>query len=221
MIATSLLWAVPVALVAGGFAAGSILGAAAFMVGWITLGPATAAAWTVGNRIARGTSGGIRDFLDALRTRAVQGILFLLVDALIIALLVANVRFYFSSTVGILGVPVGWLGQGLRVGQLVGLLWMSVLTLWGLLHLYVPALLVEQDVGVGRALRRAAVLVLDNVPFTLALAAVVLLLAGLLMLSGVGAFALFAGMMAVLTNNAVRQLLTRYAVGDERTEGER
>ncbi len=171
----------------------------------------TLAAWTTGNRIARGTGRGIGDFLDGLRTRTVLGLVYFLVDVLIAALLVANVRFYFTSTLGILGTPVSWLGKGVRVGHLLGLLWVSPLTLWGMMQLYAPALLIEQDIGVGQGLRRAAVLVLDNVLFSLGFAVVAVLLTGLLVVSGVGMFALFAGAMAVLTNNAVRVLLLRYA----------
>ncbi len=213
IIITSLLWAVPIALAIGGLAIGSPVGQAAFTAGWILFGPVTVAAWTVGLQIASDGPRlpGIRDFLFGLRHRTVVGLVFFLVEVLITALLVANVRFYFTSTLGILGHPVRWLGRGIRVGHLVGLLWLSPLTLWALMQLYAVALLVYQPVGIGRTLRRSALLVLDNLLFTLALAVVVVLLAGLLALSGIGMFALFGGVMAVLTSNATVLLLNRYS----------
>jgi len=220
VIATSLLWAVPVALAALGIASGSGWGQVAFTLGWVALGPATLAAWAVGNRIARGSAPHIRDFIEAFRRQLVPGLLFFLAEVLLTTLLVANVRFYFSSTLGILGRPVDWLGSGLRVGQLVGLLWLSPLTLWALMQLYVPALVIEQQIGVGRALRRAAVLVLDNVFFTLGLTLAVVVVTGVCIASGVGMFALFAGVVAVLTSNALRYLLTRYEGASDQPRGQ-
>ncbi len=219
IIVLSLLWAVPVALVVGGLLGGSVVGQVAFTVGWVSLGPVTLAVWAVGNRIARGSPGRIRDFVDGLRGRMVPGLLLFLALVLISTLLVANVRFYFSSTLGVLGRPLDWAGAGIRVGQLVGLFWLAPLTLWVLMQLYVLALVVEQDVSVGRALRRAAILVLDNVIFTLGMTLVVVVLATVCILSGVGMFAFFAGAMAVLTNNALRQLLARYALPSEQPDG--
>ncbi len=214
----SVLWALPGALAIIGVASGGVLGQIAFMAGWVVLGPATLAAWVVGNRIAQGRSARLRDFGEALRARLVPGLLFFLVEVLITVLLVANVRFYFSSTLGVLGHPVEVLGEGIRVGHLVGLLWLSPLTLWALMQLYVPTLMAEQGVGVGPALRRAAVLVLDNIIFSLSLALVVAVLGGILLLSGVGMVALFAGVLAVLTSNALRELLTRYARSSPQAE---
>ncbi len=193
-----------------GVVSGSLVGQVAFTLGWVGLGPVTLAAWAVANRIARGSPGRVRDFVDAFRARLVPGLLLFLLEVLITTLLVANIRFYLSSTLGILGRPLDWVGGGVRVGHLVALVWLSPLTLWALMQLYVPAFVVEQEIGVGRALRLAAILVLDNVFFSLGLGLVVVVLAGLCILSGVGMFALFAGVMAVLTNNALRQLLTRY-----------
>ncbi len=222
IIITSLLWAVPIALAIGGLAIGSPVGQAAFTAGWIMFGPVTVAAWTVGLRIASNgrREPGIRDFLFGLRHRTVVGLVFFLVEVLVTALLVANVRFYFTSTLGILGHPVMWLGRGIRVGHLVGLLWLSPLTLWALMQLYAVALLVRQEAGIDRTLRRAALLVLDNLLFTLAIAVVTVLLSGLLALSGIGIFALFGGVMAVLTSNATSTLLSRY-VQDEGTDERR
>ncbi len=194
-----------------GIISGAGLGWIAFTLGWVALGPTTLAAWAVGNRIARSSSARMRDVIDGLRQWLIPGLWFFLVEVFLTTLLVANVRFYFSSTLGVLGHPVEALGKGIRVGHLVALAWLSPLTLWALMQLYLPALVVEQSIGIGRALRRSAVLVLDNIFFSLGLATIVVVLMGLLVLSGVGMIALFAGVLAVLTSNAVRELLSRYA----------
>lgn len=201
-----------------GIISGAGLGWIAFTLGWVALGPTTLAAWAVGNRIARSSSARLRDFIDGLRRWLIPGLLFFLVEVFLTTLLVANVRFYFSSTLGVLGHPIEALGKGIRVGHLVALAWLSPLTLWALMQVYFPALIIEQGVGMGRALRRSALLVLDNIFFSLGLATIVIVLLGLLVLSGVGMIALFAGVLAVLTSNAVRELLSRYTTPTDQPE---
>jgi hypothetical protein len=63
---------------------------------------------------------------------------------------------------------------------------------------------------VGVALRRAALLVVDNIWFTLVLATIVAIASGVLGLTGIGAFVLLPGALAVLTTNATRALLGKY-----------
>lgn len=206
----SLLWAVPIALITGGLVLRTPAGRVAFVAGWAVLGPIAAAVWAAGSRISAGRFGGRTEIVAALRSYLVNGSAFAIVDTLIGALIIANVRFYFSSTLGILGRPVPWLGEGVRVGHLAGWLWLSPLTLWALAQLYALPLFVRQQIGVGVALRRAAILVLDNMLFTLGLAVLAVLLAGILVLTGAGTFVLLGGMLAVLTGNAAQILLNKY-----------
>lgn len=216
----SLLWAVPMALIAGGLALGTRAGRVAFVAGWAVLGPIAAAVWATGSRISTRTFGGRTEIVAALRSQLVNGSVFVIVDTLIGALIIANVRFYFTSTLGILGRPVPWLGEGIRVGHLAGWIWLSPLTLWALVQLYALPLLVRQQIGVGVALRRAAILVLDNMLFTLGLAVLVIVVAGILVLTGAGAFVLLGGILAILTGNAAQVLLNKYEPlpGEQREE---
>lgn len=200
----------PPALVIGGLALGTGIGQAAFLAGWILLGPAAAGVWSAAGLLVGGRAFGLRDLPDAFRTRWVAGLLFFLVDGGLGWLLIANVRFYVASTLGILARPLPALGEGIRVGHLVGFLWLAPLVLWALAQLYALPLLVAERRGVGPALRRAALLVVDNIGFTLALGAIVVVLSGILILTGVGAFGLLAGVLAVLTTNATRHLLQKY-----------
>jgi uncharacterized membrane protein YesL len=206
----SILWSVPPALVVAGLTLGTSLGRGAFIVGWVFMGPATAAAWSVAAAIVRRDPVSPRSFPAALRMQWLSGLLFFLVDGGIGWLLVANVQFYLGSTLGVLGRPLPALGEGMRVGHLVGFLWLAPLVLWALAQIYALPLLVADRRGVGAALRRAALLVVDNVWFTLALAVIVVGLSGLLILTGVGAFVLLPGLLAVLTTNATQTLLARY-----------
>jgi hypothetical protein len=201
---------VPPALVLIGLTLGPRLGQGAFLAGWVLIGPATAAAWSVAAAIVRRDPVSARSLPAGLATQWLPGLLFFLVDGGIGWLLVANVRFYLGSTLGILGLALPALGEGLRVGHLVGFVWVAPLALWALAQLYALPLLVADRRGVGVALRRAALLVVDNVGFTLALALAVAALSGVLILTGVGAFVLLPGLIAVLTTNATRALLEKY-----------
>lgn len=201
----------PPALVFAGLTLGTGIGQAAFLAGWILLGPVTAAVWTVAGLIARRAAFSVRVLPAAFQKQWITGLLFFLVDGGLGWLLVANVRFYFSSMLGILGRPLPWLGEGMRAGHLIGFVWLAPLLLWALAQFYALPLLVEEPRGVGAALRRAALLVVDNVWFTLGLAVVAGVLAGLLLLTGIGAFVLLPGLLAVLTTNATRALLAKYS----------
>jgi hypothetical protein len=210
VIALSILWSVTPALALIGLTLDTRLGQAAFLAGWVLLGPVTTAAWSVAASIARRESVGVRSLPAALRTQWLAGLLFFLVDGGIGWLLLANVRFYLNSTLGILGRVLPALGEGIRVGHLVGFVWLAPLVLWVLAQLYALPLLVADQPSVGVALRRAALLVVDNIWFTLALALVVTAISAILLLTGVGAFALLPGVLAVLTTNATKALLAKY-----------
>jgi len=197
-------------LVIGGLALGTATGQIAFLAGWVLFGPLAAGIWSAAGQIAGRRAFRVRDLPRRVRTEWIAGLLFFLVDGGLGWLLVANVRFYFTSTAGILGRPLPTLAEGMRVGHLVAFVWLAPLVLWALAQLYALPLLVAERRGIGAALRRAALLVVDNIGFPLALAAVVVVLSGILLLTGVGALVLLPGVVAVLTTNAVRALLSKY-----------
>lgn len=206
----SILWSVAPAVVIAGLTAGTGIGQAAFLAGWVLIGPATTAVWTVARLIVRHEPFTLRALPAVFRQQWIAGLLFFLVDGGLGWLLAANVRFYFTSTLGILGRPVPWLGEGMRAGHLIGLLWVAPLLLWLLAQLYALPLLIEERSGIASALRRAAVLVVDNIWFTLELGVVVIVLSVILALTGIGAFVLLPGLLAVLTTNATHALLGKY-----------
>ena len=78
--------------------------------------------------------------------------------------------------------------------------------------LYQWPLLVEQEIPTRRIVRKSALLALDNAPFTLALFALAGVLTAALWFSVVGAVLLWAGVLAMLTTQATRELLRKYDV---------
>lgn len=201
----------PPALIVGGLAAGTVAGQGAFLAGWILFGPITAGVWSAMVGIADRRPVRLQELPAAVRGQWMTGLLLVLVDGALGWLLIANVRFYLTSTAGMLGRTLPALA-GLRVGHLVAFVWLAPLLLWALAQLYALPLLIAERRGIGSALRRAALLVVDNIGFTLVLTALIVVLTGLLVLTGIGPFVLLPGIVAVLTTNATRALLARYEI---------
>lgn len=113
-------------------------------------------------------------------------------------LLAGNAYFYIAQ--GTLPLVI----LGASMGYLV--------LFWVAMALYQWPLLAEQEISVGRVVKKSALLVLDNLPYTLALLAVVLVLTLVLWISVIGAVLLWSGALAMLTTQATRELLRKYDV---------
>lgn len=83
---------------------------------------------------------------------------------------------------------------------------------WGLMMLYAWPLLVEQETGVRAIVRKSALLVLDNLGYTVGVGLIMLALTGALWISVVGGVVLWAGATAMLLTQATRELLRKYHV---------
>ena len=83
---------------------------------------------------------------------------------------------------------------------------------WLAMILYQWPLLAEQSIPTRQIIRKSALLVLDNAPFTLGVLALVAVLTVALWFSVVGAVLLWAGVLAMLTTQATRELLRKYDV---------
>lgn len=111
-------------------------------------------------------------------------------------LLLGNGAFYLSQR------SLPFLVLGVSMGYLA-LFWLAA-------ALYQWPLLIEQQLSVSRTVKKSALLVLDNVPFTAALTLVVLALTAVLWVSVVGAVLVWGGALAMLTTQATRELLRKY-----------
>ena len=120
-----------------------------------------------------------------------------------VLLLGGNAAFYLSLRQPVL----------MALGALFGYL----LVFWLLSMLYQWPLLVVQEADpkpprAGAAIRKSALLVLDNLGFTLLVAAVGLLISAILGVTLVGAALLWLGTMGMVQTQATRELLRRYNV---------
>jgi len=90
--------------------------------------------------------------------------------------------------------------------------------LWLLSTLYHWPLLAEQGGGIFKIQKRAALLVLDNPIFTIALALVIMLLIALLVASWAGVPVLLMGLVSILESQALLELFRRYGISGEEEE---
>lgn len=112
------------------------------------------------------------------------------------ALLAGNCAFYLAQRT----LPFLVLGVSMAYAALF----------WLAMALYQWPLLLEQEIPVRRVVKKSALLVLDNVPYTLGLLLVCALLTAALAASIIGAILLWAGALAMLTTQSTRELLRKY-----------
>lgn len=98
------------------------------------------------------------------------------------------------------------------VGVVIGASFGYMLAFWLLACLYQWPLLAEQELTPLRAVKKSALLVLDNFPYTLGLALVLGVISLGLWLSVIGGVLLWGGVTAMLLTHATRELLRKYRV---------
>jgi uncharacterized membrane protein YesL len=132
----------------------------------IPLGPATAGLFYVCNELAKGEP--ISFGLFWVGMKRYMGLSVKLAAALIIitVLLGFNISFY--------------LNMQSSIGQIIGIVWIYAVIFWGIVLNYPFALLVQMDKpSLRKILRNSALLVLDNVVFTVSMSILTLLVIGL------------------------------------------
>lgn len=87
-----------------------------------------------------------------------------------------------------------------------------LLLFWLLACLYQWPLLLEQELSPVAAIKKSALLVLDNFPYTLGLGIVLVLLTVICWATVLGGAVLWAGMSAMFLTQATRELLRKYGV---------
>lgn len=94
----------------------------------------------------------------------------------------------------------------------IGAVFGYLLGFWLLAALYQWPLLVEQELAPVAALKKSALLVLDNFPYTLGLGLVVAVLTVICWITILGGVLLWSGAAAMLLTHATRELLRRYGI---------
>ena len=135
-------------------AVGIALLAAAFVVG-----PATMALAALARAIASRQDPRLVDFLHGFRRFYLRGAALFGINVAVAGLWATNLLFWASSGPG-----------GERIGQIASFALLTLLSYamlyWLLMQLYCPAFLARQDIGVFRAIRRSALIVLGNLGYS-------------------------------------------------------
>lgn len=94
----------------------------------------------------------------------------------------------------------------------VGAVFGYLLLFWSLTCLYQWPLLVEQELSPVAAIKKSALLLLDNFPYTLGLGLVLVLLTAICWATVLGGAVLWVGLAAMFLTQATRELLRKYGV---------
>jgi len=179
----------------------ALVGLMLFMVGiqQLMVSPVSAALWAVTARWVHygGASG--KEFFRNFKKFFLRSLCLWLFFTLIAFLLVLNAAFYHH-------LPEKFSFLGAFAAGLMGWAYLFLC----LVQVYALPLLVQEDLTVKSVLRRSALLVLDNIWYSLCLALMVfaVLMAGVVSVAGL--LFLTVGLAGVLTNTGLREILRKY-----------
>lgn len=149
----------------------------------------------VTNQIARGKAVGWGTFATGIRNYWFRSLVFAAINALVVALIWVNVRFYNAVLQG------PWSGLAMLAWAVVAIYWLLVQVFW------FPMLLELESEKVFQALRNALGMVIMTPGFTLPLAIALVVLGVLSVLLPVGIILFAAVLFFLLANHATRSRL--------------
>jgi len=171
----------------------------AFLIPVVTAPAATAALFHLARMIARHEPVGIRDFFSGFRIHFVPALKLGAFDLVAAAVIWVNIDFY-SRLGGAASIP-GMVLAGLFI-------WAGVFVL--LMHAHLYPLLVDGERSLKALLRKAALLTLDNMAFTIGLTVQAALVTVICVLTGAFAFLVMSSALAVLLTSGHHELIKRY-----------
>jgi len=172
----------------------------------VLLSPVSAALWAVAAGWSDDRATPVKAIFPAVKRYFGRGLAVWLVFSLVLFLLSINAHFYGA-----------WLGAVPLLGALVrGLMLWAYLAVF-LMSIYALPLLVQRDLPARRVIRDSALLVLDNLIYSISLAIAAGVVMALGLISGAGFFFLAVSLTAVIANTGLRQLLGKYRAAVERS----
>ena len=176
----------------------------------VTAPASTAALLSLTSRIVTGKRASVRDFWDGFRKYFLRSLSLGMICLLLLAMLISNLFLYQH------------LGRAGRVVvAFLGAVNLWVFLFFFLVEMYSLPLMVEQDIGLRKSLKRSALLALDNPFFTIAIFIQVLAIFFLSVLSGIGVILLMMGLISLLLSRALQELFAKYEGGRKEEKEER
>jgi uncharacterized membrane protein YesL len=180
---------------------------AAVSVQQLMISPVSAALWAVTARWARYEGAAVKSFFPSFKKFFGRSIGLWFLFTCVALLLAVNAAFY-QRLPGKMAVP------GTFAAGLMGWAYFFLC----LMQIYVLPFLVQGDLSIKKSLRRSAWVVLDNVWYTLFLGMLtaIVLLVGLVSMAGL--LFISVGLVGVITNTGLREILKRYQPEEKEKE---
>ncbi len=175
----------------------------------VTAPASTAALFSLTNHIAAGKKVSIKDFWDGFRKYFLRSVSLTLIYLLLLVMVESNIFLYRHLN-----------QAGRVVFAFMGAVNLWLLLLFALIEIYSLPLIVKQDIGLKKALKRSALLALDNPFFTIVISIQILAIVFLSVLSGVGMVLLLMSLVSLLLSRALRELFGKYEEGKEEEKEE-
>lgn len=215
-------WIVPLLGSAAVWDAAAIQVAVGGIAAALIVGPATLGLAHLSYRIVSRDDPGLGQFFQGYSRFFWRGAAYFLINTAIVGGCILNVGFYTTKFAD------SWL-------WMIGVLWLYVLLFWSLMQIYAPQFIVREDIGAWQALKKAALLAVDNLAYTTVVALEIAVVAALIALpvllgkptlmglSVLISFFVFPGLVGLLGAGAVQDLMRKYELeADEPSEqGER
>jgi uncharacterized membrane protein YesL len=175
----------------------------------VTAPAATAGLFHLSRRLDQGHDSSLRDFFAGFRLRFVAALKLGLLDLAALLILWVNIDFY-SHLRGGASVP----GMILAAAMI----WMAAF--FFLMHAHLYPLLAEGETSLRPLLRKAALLTLDNLAFTIGITFQWLSLSVLCVITGAGLVLINGSLVAALLTAGHRELLGKYHSREDRPQPE-
>jgi len=163
----------------------------------IALGPATAGCYYIANKLVKKDYFvEWKDFFYAFKKFFWRATALMLILAAAILVLAANFIFYSHIQ-----------NTAMRI---LSILWLYVIIFLGIMQTYMFPLLVEQDTGIRKIIKRSFLLTIDNIGITLVIFLIVTALSIICILTGVGALLLMMGMKSLFDTRTFLTVMEKY-----------
>lgn len=162
----------------------------------IFLGPATAGAYYLANRLIKRESIEWRDYFFAFKKYFWRAEALMIIFILTIIVVVVDFMFYSQI-------------QNIVV-RLLSILWLYILVFLGVMQTYMFPLLIEQDTGIKKVIVRSFLLSIDNIGVSLVIFLIVVALIAVCIITGVGALLLLMGMKSFLDTKTFLSVMEKY-----------
>lgn len=162
----------------------------------IFLGPATAGAYYLANRLIKRESIEWRDYFFAFKKYFWRAEALILL--FILAIIVIVVDFMFYSQI-----------QNIAI-RILSIFWIYILVFLGVMQTYMFPLLIEQDTGIKKVIIRSFLLSIDNIGVSLVIFLIVIALSALCIVTGVGALLLLMGVKSFFDTKTFFSVMEKY-----------